>query len=189
MGRFAQWGSRLSSLFSRSSNRLVIDRLHGEIVAAGRNPLLFTIFGIEDSFEGRFESVVLHAFFVLRRLRALPSPAPDVAQDLADALFRHFEVALREIGVGDSAVPKRMKALAEAFLGRSLAYDEALRAGEADFEAALKRNVYAGRKDARALAAYALKIEAALAHAPFEAFTVGPVPFPLPSAAPMEAIP
>jgi cytochrome b pre-mRNA-processing protein 3 len=186
---FAQWRVRLSSLFNRSSNRLVIDRLHGEIVAAARNPILFTAYGIEDTFEGRFESVVLHAFFVLRRLRSLPPPAPDVAQDLADALFRHFEVALREIGVGDSAVPKRMKTLAEAFLGRSLAYDEALRGGEGDLADALKRNIYAGRNDGRALAAYALSLESALAKAPLEAFTAGPVPFPAPSRAPVEVMP
>jgi cytochrome b pre-mRNA-processing protein 3 len=183
------WSFRLPSLFSRPSNKLLIDRLHGEIVAAARNPILFTSFGIEDTFEGRFESVILHAFFVLRRLRSMPAPGPDVAQDLADALFRHFEVALREAGVSDSAVPKRMKGLAEAFLGRSLAYDEALRGGETDLEAALKRNIYAERRDAKALAIYAKALEKALAAAPLEAFTNGPVPFPLPSAVPMEAMP
>jgi len=181
-----RWGFRLSSLFGRPSNRLVIDRLHGEIVAAARNPILFTVFGIEDSFEGRFESVVLHAFFVLRRLRELPPPAPDVAQDVADALFRHFEVALRELGVGDSVVPKRMKTLAEAFLGRSLAYDEAIRAGSPGLEAALRRNIYAGKGDAAPLAAYAAAIGHALQAASLEAFIGGPVPFPLPLSSPME---
>jgi cytochrome b pre-mRNA-processing protein 3 len=182
----ARWTARL---FGPSSNRLVIDRLHGEIVAAARNPLLFTDFGIEDAFEGRFESVVLHASLVLRRLRALPPPAPDVAQDLADALFRHFEVALREMGVGDGAVPKTMKGLAEAFLGRGLAYDEALHGNPSDLASALKRNVYAGRKEAGPLAAYVKAVDAALAAAPLEAFIKGPVPFPSPSAVPMEVTP
>jgi cytochrome b pre-mRNA-processing protein 3 len=177
-----RWDFRLSNLFSRPSNKSVIDRLHGEIVAAARNPTLFTALAIEDSFEGRFESVVLHAFFVLRRLRELPSPAPDVAQDLADALFRHFEVALREMGVGDSVVPKRMKTLAEAFLGRSLAYDEAIRADPPNLEAALKRNIYAGQGNAEPLATYAVAIKCALETAGLEAFIDGPVPFPLPSA-------
>jgi cytochrome b pre-mRNA-processing protein 3 len=183
--KLARWKPRL---FGRPSNRRLIDRLHGEIVAAARNRVLFSDFGIEDTFEGRFESVVLHAALVLRRLRALPDPGPDMAQDLADALFRNFEVALREIGVGDSNVPKRMKAMAEAFLGRGLAYDEALREDKADLEAALKRNVYAGRKDARQLAAYVLLAEAALAEAGIEAFTMGPVPFPETSVILAEAI-
>ncbi len=183
---FVRWKARL---FGASSNRVVIDRLHGEIVAAARNPVLFTVFGIEDTFEGRFESVVLHASFVLRRLRGLPSPAPDIAQDLADALFRHFEVALREIGVGDGAVPKKMKGLAEAFLGRGLAYDEALRGNPSDIAAVLRRNVYAGQKDGEPLAAYVRALELALAAAPLEAFIMGPVPFPSPAAVPAEAIP
>jgi cytochrome b pre-mRNA-processing protein 3 len=183
---FARWRARL---FGHPSNRLVIDRLHGEIVAAARDPVLFTEFGIEDTFEGRFESVVLHASLVLRRLRSLPAPGPDVAQDLADALFRHFEVALREIGIGDSSVPKRMKGLAEAFLGRGLAYDEALRGSAADLAAALKRNVYAGRKEGEPLAAYVAALDAALAAAPIEVFIKGPVPFPSPMAVPMEVIP
>jgi len=190
MTKFTQWGSRLFNLLGRSSNRLVIDRLHGEIVAAARNPALFTVYEIEDTFEGRFESVVLHAALVLRRLRALPAPAPDMAQDLADALFRHFEVALREIGVGDGAVPKRMKTFAEAFLGRCLAYDEALRGGGADdLAAVLSRNVYAGRNDGAALAAYVTALDAALAWVPLDAFINGPVPFPEHSAIPMGVAP
>ncbi len=183
--KLARWRPRL---FSRSSNRRLIDRLPGEIVAAARNRVLFTDFGIEDTFEGRFDSVVLHAALVLRRLRALPDPGPDVAQDLADTLFRNFEVALREIGVGDANVPKRMKTMAEAFLGRGRAYDEALRGDRADLEAALQRNVYAGRGDARQLAAYVLAAEAALAEAGIEAFTIGPVPFPEASVLPQEAL-
>jgi cytochrome b pre-mRNA-processing protein 3 len=183
---FARWRSRF---LGHPSNRAVIDRLHGEIVAAARNPLLFTVYEIEDTFEGRFESVVLHATLVLRRLRALPAPAPDIAQDLADALFRHFEVALREMGSGDSALSKQMKGLAEAFLGRGLAYDEALRGGTTGMAVALKRNVYAGQKDGERLAAYVLATETALAAAPVEAFTKGPVPFPSPVPISMEMIP
>ncbi len=183
---FANLARLKARLLGPSTNRLVIDRLHGEIVAAARNPLLFTAFGIEDTFEGRFESVVLHAALVLRRLRALPAPAPDVAQDLADALFRHFEVALREMGIGDSSVPKRMKGFAEAFFGRGVAYDEALRGTPADLAEALKRNVYAGRRGGEALAFYVATLDAALAKAPLEAFIKGPVPFPSPSAVPME---
>ena len=186
---FANLARLKAKFFGPSSNRLVIDRLHGEIVAAARNRVLFTDFGIEDLFEGRFESVVLHASLVLRRLRALPAPAPDIAQDLADALFHHFEVALREIGIGDAAVPKKMKGFAEAFLGRGLAYDEALRGNPADLASVLKRNVYAGQKEGEPLASYVMALEAALAAAPLEVFIMGPVPFPSPSALPMEVTP
>ena len=170
----------LSWLFRGSANRRLVDRLHGEIVAAARDPALFADYAIADTFEGRFEAMTLHATLVLRQLNAMAPPAPDLAQDLADAVFVHFEATLRQMGVGDPSVPKRMKSLAEAFLGRGVAYDEALRAGGPALAAALARNVYAGRADAARLARFVETARAALAGASFEAFAEGPVPFPKP---------
>ncbi len=50
--------------------------------------------------------------------------------DLSQALFDHFcddmDANLREMGVGDLTVPKRMQAFGEAFYGRTAAYDLAL---------------------------------------------------------------
>jgi cytochrome b pre-mRNA-processing protein 3 len=175
-------GGMFFPLSSRAANRTLIDRLHGEIVAAARNRVLFTDYAIEDTFEGRFEAITLHAILVLRRLNALPRPAPEMAQDLVDALFRHFEIALRELGVGDIAVPKRMKTLAEGFVGRSAAYEFALSKGEDALAAALARNVYANRAKPDRLLRYVEATNAALGRAPLEAFSIGPAPFPEPSA-------
>lgn len=174
----------LFRLFRRSANRKLIDRLHGEIVAAARDPVLFTEYRIEDNFEGRFEMVTLHAVLVLRRLNRMGAPAPEIAQDLADALFRSFEIALREAGVGDISVPKRMKTIAEAFLGRGAAYDIALREGTLALAATLARNAYAGQGDAGRLSRYVEAANQALADVSLEAFTAGQVPFPQPSAIP-----
>lgn len=164
-------------LFRRSANQLLLERLHGEIVAGARQRVLFIDYGIEDTPEGRFESLALHATVVLRRLNTLPPPGPELAQDLADAIFFHFEAALREAGVGDASVPKRMKAIAEAFRGRGLAYDEALGEGELALAAALSRNVYAGRGNAARLARYIAATSASLANAEFDVFAKGQIPF------------
>ena len=55
---------------------------------------------------------------------------PKAAADLSQALFDHFcddmDANLREMGVGDLTVPKRMQAFGEAFYGRAAAYDLAL---------------------------------------------------------------
>jgi cytochrome b pre-mRNA-processing protein 3 len=169
-------------LFRRSANRQLIDRLSGEIMAASRDPVLFTEYGIEDSLEGRFEAVTLHAVLVLRRLNRMGPPAPEIAQDLTDAIFRAFEVALREVGVSDISVPKRMKTIAGAFLGRAGAYDRALRGGAPGLNAALARNVYDGHKNPDRLARYVEAANEALAKASLEVFTKGPVPFPEPAA-------
>ncbi|MGA7385704.1 MAG: ubiquinol-cytochrome C chaperone family protein [Methylocella sp.] len=179
-------GRMVLRFFRRSANRQLIDRLSGEIVAAARDPVLFTEYCIEDSLEGRFEAVTLHAVLVLRRLNRMDPPAPEIAQDLTDAIFRSFEIALREMGVGDISVPKQMKTIAGAFLGRAAAYERALCGGPPDLTAALARNVYDGRYDGRKhpkrLARYAETADQALAKVSLEALTLGPVPFPEPVA-------
>ena len=179
-------------LFRRTGNRAVIAGLYAATVAAARQPELFTSLGMLDTFEGRFESVTLHAALVLRRLNALPSPGPEMAQDLIDAVFRHFDHTLREMGVGDTVVPKRMKRMAEAFLGRSSAYDEALRCGSEVLSGALARNVLATKDDAvpATLAPLTRYVEAAtllLDEASLQAFVDGRLPFPEPAQFALEA--
>jgi cytochrome b pre-mRNA-processing protein 3 len=178
------------ALFRSRANRRLIDRLHGEIVAAARHPALYREFGVADTFEGRFELVVLHAFLVVRRLNQLPAPAPEMAQDLVDAVFAHFDVALREAGVGDLAVPKRMKRLAAAFYGRVTAYDLALQAdGDDELAAALTRNTFGPEGGTTAstgaplLGRYVRVADAALAAASIGAFESGGFRFPDPVAA------
>ncbi len=162
-------------LFRGAANRRLIDRMHDEIVAAARDPVLFRAYGIDDDVDGRFESVALHAALVLRRFSLLPAPGPEIARDLADALFRYFDVALREMGVADLGVPKRMKTIAEAFFGRADAYDRALRDGHTALCAALARNVYAGRCDADLLARYVETLDHGLAGATLAELVEGPI--------------
>jgi len=149
-----------------------------------RRPAFYLDYGVPDTFEGRFELLALHAGLVLRRLNKAEAPGPAVAQNLVDGVFANLEADLREAGVGDVTVPKRMKKLAEAFLGRSAAYDAALR-GEGSLTAAVSRNVYAGRLDAtRAHAArmtrYVEVTAERLDAAPLADCLAGPLPFPDP---------
>ena len=166
-------------LFRGRRNASVIERLHADIVAASRDPVLFTDYGIADTIDGRFESVALHAALALRRLKQLPEPGPEIAQDLADALFRHFDAGLREMGVSDTGVPGRMRDLAEAFLGRANAYTEALAqagaARHAALAAALSRNVFADAQGGEHLARYAERSDAALMQMSLADFLKGPI--------------
>ncbi len=169
-------------LFRRSANQDVIERLYGAIVDAARQPALYADLAVPDTFEGRFESLTLHAVLVLRRLQAAPSPGPDMAQHLIDTVFQHFDRMLREMGVGDTVVPKRMKTMAQAFLGRSAAYEEAFRTGPDALAEALSRNVTAGRHDGVALSRYALVCAARFAGASLQTFVDGTLPLPDPAA-------
>ncbi len=110
----------------RTARTDVIARFHAGIVEASRARALYGPGALPDTTEGRFESLTLHVLLALRRLRALPAPADDVAQELVDAVFSHLEIALRESGIGDFGVPKRMKKLGRAFYDRLATYEKAL---------------------------------------------------------------
>ncbi len=115
----------------RENGRALVDTLHDRIVAQSREPVFYADAGLPDTVEGRFESLALHTLLILRRLRRLPAPADDVAQDLVDRVFAHLEVALRELGIGDMGVPKRMKKIAGAFYDRTRLYDPLIERGDA----------------------------------------------------------
>lgn len=133
----------------RQKRREAILPLFGDVVAVARHPLFYLDFAVEDTFEGRFELLSLLMVLALRRLRQLPPPAGDCAQELVDAFFASLDDGLRRAGIGDLSVPKRIKKLAQGFYGRAEAYGAALDSGsEADLRAVLARNLYAGSRDA-----------------------------------------
>jgi cytochrome b pre-mRNA-processing protein 3 len=132
--------------------------------------------------------VALHAGLVTRRLGEFGEVGAEIAQDLVDCVFRHFEDALREMAVGDTGVARRMKRMAAAFYGRNRAYGEALAARDAEaLAAALARNVYgasevSGAPRSRDLAAYAVSAALALEREEIDAFAGGRFAFPAASA-------
>ena len=167
----------------------LVGRLHTAIVESSRAPDLYGEGGLPDSVEGRFESLTLHILIVLRRLRALPAPAAEVAQELIDAFFAHLEIALRESGIGDFGIPKRIKKLGQAFYERTALHDAALDAGDA---AALAEEI--GRRLAAdpavfaATARYAIEAERRMSDCDLDRLLAGP-PFapiaaPYPTGAP-----
>jgi cytochrome b pre-mRNA-processing protein 3 len=144
-------------LFRKDPRQIMVATLFERVATASRQPDLYLGLGIPDTVEGRFEALSLHMLLALRALRRLPPPADEVAKDLTDALFRDLDASLREMGVGDTVVPKRMKKLAEAFYGRAQAYDAPLEAADEEgLAAALGRNVAGAEAPARALARYTL---------------------------------
>jgi cytochrome b pre-mRNA-processing protein 3 len=162
--------------------RGTIEAIYGMIVAQAREPSFYRAFAVPDTVNGRFDMVLLHLWMVLRRLRPV-----DGGAGLSQALFDHFcadmDANLREMGVGDLTVPKRMQKFGEAFYGRSAAYDAALDAGGEALAQALCRNILDGRgiEQARQLAAYATMVIAALARCDDTAVSNASWQFPSPA--------
>jgi cytochrome b pre-mRNA-processing protein 3 len=133
-----------------------IGAIYGMIVTQAREPSFYRDLDVPDTVNGRFDLLVLHLWMVLRRFRSAEG-----GENLAQALFDHFcddmDANLREMGVGDLTVPKRMQAFGEAFYGRAAAYDLALTSGTEALAQALCKNILNGEglEKARRLAKYA----------------------------------
>jgi cytochrome b pre-mRNA-processing protein 3 len=142
------------------------ETVYARLVEGARAPALYRDLGVPDTLDGRFEMLVLHAVLFFRRLRSEDEAARRLGQEVFEAMFRDMDGSLRELGVGDLTVPKRIKGMIQAFYGRGAAYDTALDGGDAAaLEDALARNIYEGESgtSAKRLAAYVRAAEAGLA--------------------------
>jgi cytochrome b pre-mRNA-processing protein 3 len=140
----------------RIAPRGTIEAIYGMIVTQAREPLFYRDLTVPDTVNGRFDLLVLHLWLVLRRLRTAEGSS-GLSQALFDRFCNDMDDNLREMGVGDLTVPKRMQAFGEAFYGRTAAYDLALEAGEEPLAQALSKNILNGEgiENARRLALYA----------------------------------
>lgn len=128
---------------NRRSIETAATNLYSRVVVQARQPLHYLTFDVPDTPDGRFDMIALHAALLLRRLRREHQRTETLAQALFDLMFADMDQNLREMGVGDLAVGKRIKRMAQGFYGRLAAYDAGL-ADPSDrlLKDALQRNVY-----------------------------------------------
>ena len=172
---------------TRQARALAAGSLYAAAVAQARAPAFYAALGVPDTLDGRFELIVLHVHLLCRRLGALEQGGAALAQALFDTMFRDMDRNLRELGVGDPSMPRRIKAMIEAYYGRTKAYDTALAEGREALARTIARNVFNAETapGAAALAGYVLGAARAVAAAPEDALLAGRIAFPpvAPSAA------
>lgn len=112
--------------------------LYGRLVAQAREPAFYARLGVPDTPEGRLELLVLHVVLVLRRLKREGDAGADLGRALAETFVADMDDCLREMGVGDISVAKKVKKAAAALYDRSKDYGRALDGADA---AALARIV------------------------------------------------
>ncbi len=155
--------------------------LYTAAVEQARSAPLYASLGAPDTVEGRFEMVALHVYLIMRRLKG-DDAARQVSQHLFDAMFQNMDDSLRELGVGDLQVGKKIRKLAENFYGRIGAYEDALRPDEPQdaLARALGRNIFENETapKAAAFAEYVRKAEQSLAQQPAARIASGIVTFP-----------
>src|SRR5258708_31363456 len=175
----------LFRLFRRDPRADTISALYGAIVAQARRESFYLGFGVPDTVEGRFDMIVLHLALFCRRLTRASGPVHALGQAVFDLFCRDMDHNLREMGVGDLSVPRKMQGFAEAFYGRVEAYDRALAAAGDELARALGRNVLGEAlpsPNARRLAAYARAAAHSLDGADAAALSRGHLVFPDPDA-------
>jgi cytochrome b pre-mRNA-processing protein 3 len=172
-------------LFSRARrrDREAAQRIYASAVASARRPAFYLRCGVPDTLQGRFEMIALNLFPVLHRLMHDPGDDPALARLVAESFVEDMDGALRDIGVSDTRMPKRMKVLYGSFAGRISAYKRALGEGDASLANAVSRNVYPDGVDdtqVNVLVAY-LKATLDVARAvDLAALRRGEMPFPEP---------
>jgi cytochrome b pre-mRNA-processing protein 3 len=116
---------------------------------------------------GRFEMLSAMLILYFRRTRASGTSGQEIAQEIVDAFFEDVDHSIRELGVGDVGVPKRMKKFAGMFYGRLESYAAALDTGDREgLAVALRRNIHPeageGAPAMTGLAGYLIAADAAM---------------------------
>lgn len=177
----------LHKLFGRRRNPSVA-AMYDALVEQARLPVFYESLGVSDTLDGRFDLLALNAGLIMRRLKGEGDKARAFNQALFDHMFRDMDSNLRVIGVSDLRVGNKVKDMAKAFYGRTVAYDRALDAGDrAQLRQALIRNLYRGEEaDEAALegvAGYVQDAAAELDRQDAADIMAGKVAFPVPAGA------
>jgi cytochrome b pre-mRNA-processing protein 3 len=168
----------------KNSNQAIVDRQYSTLTAAARMPQFYESMNVPDTVMGRFEMLSLVMILFFRRTRSSGTSGQEIAQEIVDAFFQDIDHSIRELGIGDVGVPKRMKKLAGMFYGRLESYSAALDAGDrAALAAALLRNIHPGAtadmQDMTALAGWMFEAEADLSAQSEDRISTGAATLPL----------
>ena len=170
------------SFFKKDPTLEAGEALYAAAVEQARSPVFYADFGTPDTVEGRFEQVALHVYLILRRLKDDQPGAKKVGQKLFDVMFQNMDDALRELGVGDMSIGRKIRTLAGNFYGRVAAYEDSLSGGgdKDDLKRALGRNIFEDEEasEAALLADYVRNAAAFIEAQPVPRIVGGIVRFP-----------
>lgn len=177
LAQFARW-------LEPDPDQLLAHSLYVSLVEQSRKPFFYTRLGVPDTLDGRFELIVLHLSLLLLRIQNEENAkAQAMRQYLAEVFFGDMDRSLRELGVADTGMKKRIKAITGAFYGRLDAYERGLEHPD-DLKDTIRRNVYgtsleqATSERAEAFTTYCLRAASALAETPVEMILKGKLPYP-----------
>lgn len=167
------------SLFRKNTATDAVYGVYTAIVAQSRQPVFYADWGVGDTVTGRFDMISIHMALLFRRLRA-EEETREFSQAVFDLFFKDMDRSLREMGVTDMGIPKKIQKMGNLFFGLLAAINEAMDRGDREALAAVfSRNIFEGAEieHSRTLADYAMAQDKALAAQPTQAITGGTVTF------------
>ncbi len=169
-------------LFGKNPHTRSIESLYGKIMAHTRNPAFYTRLKVPDTLDGRFDLLALHVFLVVRRIKD-EEGAFELARRLPEKRLAEIDRALREHGISDMGVPRRVKTMGRAFLGRATAYENALDSRDMKkLEDVLRRNLFSDAEPDQGVisefAGYVVAAEAHLNGLAYDNISAGSISFP-----------
>lgn len=170
----------IMSLFRKKTDTEPVYAVYNSIVAQSRQPVFYADYGVPDTVTGRFDMISIHMALLFRRLRNGPKSARDFSQAVFDLFFKDMDRSLREMGVTDLGVPKKIQKMGNIFFGLLAAMNEAMDRKDTEALAAvLSRNIFDGQDtpQLRALAEYLFARDAELEGQTVEALTDGQMHF------------
>lgn len=169
----------------KKQRRSQANALYLAVVEQSRQPVLYTVFNVPDTVDGRFDMIVIHVMLLIRRLRGEGEAAAAISQDVLNLMFDDMDRNFREMGISDLSIGKHVKKTAKAFYGRADAIETALEAGEEELAAALRDTVFRSgeREESKGLdlARYLAKADAQLKILQTEQLLDGELVFPSPA--------
>lgn len=171
----------LSWFRNRGSDRRKAKHLYGAVVTQARQPMFYSGLGVPDTPVGRYEMIVVHLFLLMERLRVEGPAALKLSRLLVEAFVEDMDDSMREMGVGDLSVPKKVKRAAAGFYERAGVYRAGLEAADGGLRAALQQNVWPDGEPAQSaelLAGYMRGAAADLLTQPAALLLAGEVTFP-----------
>lgn len=139
----------LGFLFRDKKLNNVAHTLFSKVIEQSRIPFFYTNYDVEDTLDGRFDLMALHMSLLIYKLdqsEDVPK-VPELKRMLQEAMFDNLDLTMREVGVGDLGVGKKVKVMAEAFYGRIKVYQEIIdKDSRQAMQEAIKRNLYRDRE-------------------------------------------
>jgi cytochrome b pre-mRNA-processing protein 3 len=169
----------LAFLQARTARRRTARELYGAVVAQARRSEFYADCGVSDTLEGRYEMIVAHLYLLLDRLQGEGEAGAELSRAVSEIFVAETDTELREMGVGDLAVPRKVKRAAAGLFERSVQYRAALAADDGALLARFLAEIVP-EAGADGLADYMRRASASLKAVPAESLLSGRVAFPDP---------